>query len=134
MSDLGQKRTLHCILVMSALPPRKRTLDGCEWPLLSFRKRNRLRTYIIEAVTSGHFRKALGAEFTFDALRPVPQGGRDISTSASCPLYPQKRTFTSVLVRFVPKAADTTLYSNAKMRFQSFFMLMTVQPSFFASS
>ena len=25
-------------------------------------------------------------------------------------------------------------YSNAKMRFQSFFMLMTVQPSFFASS
>jgi hypothetical protein len=28
-----------------------------------------LRTYIIEAVTSGHFRKALGAEFTFDALQ-----------------------------------------------------------------
>jgi hypothetical protein len=25
-------------------------------------------------------------------------------------------------------------YSNAKMRFQSFFMLITVQPSFFASS
>ena len=24
-------------------------------------------------------------------------------------------------------------YSNAKMRFQSFFMLMTTQPSFFAS-
>ncbi len=26
------------------------------------------------------------------------------------------------------------IYSNAKMRFQSFFMLITVQPSFFASS
>ncbi len=25
-------------------------------------------------------------------------------------------------------------FSNAKMRFQSFFMLMTTQPSFFASS
>ena len=28
-----------------------------------------LRTYIIEAVTSGHFRDQLGAEFTFDALQ-----------------------------------------------------------------
>ena len=29
---------------------------------------------------------------------------------------------------------ETIAYSNAKMRFQSFFMLMTVQPSLFASS
>jgi hypothetical protein len=28
-----------------------------------------LRTYIIEAVTSGHFRETLGAEFTFDKLQ-----------------------------------------------------------------
>jgi hypothetical protein len=28
----------------------------------------------------------------------------------------------------------TAHYSNANMRFQSFFMLITVQPSFFASS
>jgi hypothetical protein len=28
----------------------------------------------------------------------------------------------------------TARYSNGKIRFQSFFMLMTVQPSFFASS
>ena len=29
---------------------------------------------------------------------------------------------------------STACYSNAKMRFQSFFMLITVQPFFFASS
>ena len=31
-------------------------------------------------------------------------------------------------------AADRRAYANAKMRFQSFFMLTTIQPSFFASS
>jgi hypothetical protein len=33
-----------------------------------------------------------------------------------------------------PSALTRASYSNAKIRFQSFFMLMTVQPSLFASS
>jgi len=37
-------------------------------------------------------------------------------------------------VRFLPIGDIASRYSNAKIRFQSFFMLMTVQPSFFASS
>jgi hypothetical protein len=35
--------------------------------------------------------------------------------------------------RYVPEG-DIVRYSNAKRRFQSFFMLMTVQPFFLASS
>ena len=44
----------------------------------------------------------------------------------SCPLRRQRRRNTS--------AGSENRYSNAKMRLQSFFMLITVQPSFFASS
>ena len=38
------------------------------------------------------------------------------------------------MIFFSPGKGHRGFYSNAKMRFQSFFMLMTVQPSFFASS
>jgi hypothetical protein len=53
----------------------------------------------------------------------------------ACPLYPQKRTLElSREMSAMCQKRTSPPYSNAKMRFQSFFMLITVQPLFFPSS
>ena len=52
--------------------------------------------------------------------------------SALHPTAAEERT--SQIVRLVPISNIASPYSNAKMRFQSFFMLMTGQPLLFASS